>query len=254
MTTATSAAESFVGNDIGTDLQHQQNIDSCTINDDEAGILAALFGSSNSRDHFFEHYFGRRVAYFPRLNELQLQQQSQQQQLEPPIRGIDLPNLYKTNEWTSLRKRGSQDMLDKSQMTYTDLSHYIAQGGSIVIPVTPDDYLHPAKLQIERAFGLEEETGTSVNIYHSGPSAVALNVHYDSWPVFVLQLEGEKEWVIQDGAFGEMKIEEIDAKMMWRNVTLTEGDLLYIPKGVHHAATTAEGFGISTHATIGLTP
>jgi len=145
-------------------------------------------------------------------------------------------------------------MLDKSQMTYTDLSHYIAQGGSIVIPVTPDDYLHPAKLQIERAFGLEEETGTSVNIYHSGPSAVALNVHYDSWPVFVLQLEGEKEWVIQDGAFGEMKIEEIDAKMMWRNVTLTEGDLLYIPKGVHHAATTAEGFGISTHATIGLTP
>ena len=83
-------------------------------------------------------------------------------------------------------------MLDKSQMSYDELSEYMAGGGSIIVPITPDDYLFPIKKQMERALGVKEETGTSMNIYHSGVSAVALNIHYDAYPVFVLQLEGQK--------------------------------------------------------------
>jgi len=236
---ATVDIAGFVGNDIGAELRGQQNVRYLGLYDDEEGILAALFGSAEKRDHFFQHLFGRRVAYFPKRHS---------QQLEPPISTIDLPSLYETNDWTSLRKRGNQDMLDKSQMSYSSLTQYIADGGSIVIPVTPDDYLFPTKLQVERAFGVTEETGTTVNVYHSGPSAVALNIHYDAWPVFVLQLEGEKEWIIQDDAFG-LPIGEI---MAWKNITMTKGDLLYIPQGVFHAATTAEGYCTTTHATIGL--
>lgn len=252
---STTDAAEFVGNEIGADLQRQQNIpESCVIRDDEGGILAGLFGSESARDQFFEHAFGRRVAYFPRSGKRSTphgnENNNRRQRLAPPVSGIDLPKLYESNEWTSLRKRGSQDMLDKSRMSYEALVEYVAEGGSIVIPVTPDDYLFSTKLRMERAFGVKEETGTSVNIYHSGPSAVALNVHYDAWPVFVLQLDGEKEWMIQDDAFGLPEGEITQ----WKNVTMTEGDLLYIPKGVHHAATTAEGFSTTTHMTIGLTP
>lgn len=247
---ATSDVAEYVGSEIGAELQQQQNVLDLSINDDddEEGILAALFGSAETRDHFFKHMFGRRVAYFPRSKGLTMHEANNQQQLEPPISGIDLPSLYETNEWTSLRKRGSQDMLDKSQMSYSSLTEYISGGGSIVIPITPDDYLFSTKLQFERAFGVKEETGTTINVYHSGPSAVALNIHYDAWPVFVLQLEGKKEWIIQEDAFGLPKSQITE----WKNITMTEGDLLYIPQGVFHAATTAEGYSTTTHTTIGL--
>ena len=250
---------------IGTDMEAQQTIIAltCNSNDDnhavddddmaekDGRVLSALFGSEHLRDTFFNDTYGRRVAYFPRSSVDTIDDygvSTHQTSLEAPILGIDLPGLYMTNEWTSLRKRGSRDMLDKTTMSYEQMSDYIEGGGSIIIPITPDDYLFPMKLQVERALGMQEEVGTSMNIYHSGPDAVALNVHYDAYPVFVLQLVGRKDWMVQDDAFGQT----VSSITRWKNLTMTEGDLLYIPQGVFHAATTAEGCDASTHATIGL--
>ena len=109
----------------------------------------------------------------------------------------------------------------------------------MVIPITPDDYLAPFKEKIELSLG----GNVSMNIYHSGPSAVALNRHYDKYDVLVLQIEGEKEW--------EIAATE-DEKGEWFNTTMVPGDLLYIPKGIWHAATTASGFDSTNHVTIGL--
>jgi len=99
-----------------------------------------------------------------------------------------------------------------------------------------DSALIPLKESIEMS--LSREVG--INVYHSGPSAVALNRHYDSYDVLVLQIDGEKEW--------EVCIDNIE----WTNITMIPGDVLYIPKGIEHAATTAAGFDSTTHATIGL--
>jgi ribosomal protein L16 Arg81 hydroxylase len=68
------------------------------------------------------------------------------------------------------------------------------------------------------------------------------------YDVFVLQLEGQKDWTIQaDGV-----AEDLGSITSWRTVTMKEGDLLYIPKGIFHYAQTADGFDVSTHVTIGL--
>jgi hypothetical protein len=235
--------EEFVYSDIGPELRQQQTDMQLPSDYDtkENDILASLFGSNEIRNDFFRNTFRHRVAYFPRRRNNQLLL------LEPPMSGIDLPSLYHTNDWIALRKRGSRDMLDKEQTSYNDLTEYVSGGGSAIIPIIPGDYLYNTKVQIEHALGLEEEVGTSMNIYHSGPSAVALNIHYDAYPVLVLQLEGTKEWILQNNNFGQ-KIDDITD---WRNVTLTPGDLLYVPKGVFHAATGDPEQG-STHATIGL--
>ncbi|KAL7427161.1 hypothetical protein ACHAXM_001460 [Skeletonema potamos] len=237
--------EEFVYSDIGEELRQQQTEMQLPSDYDvkENDILASLFGSNERRNDFFCNVFRRRVACFPRL----CTSNQHRKLLEPPMSGIDLPSLYDTNDWISLRKRGSRDMLDKEQTSYIDLTGYIAGGGSAIIPIIPGDYLYTAKVQIEHALGLEEDVGTSMNIYHSGPSAVALNIHYDAYPVLVLQLKGEKEWIIQNNNFGQKADDVTD----WRNVTLTQGDLLYVPKGVFHAATGDPEQG-STHATIGL--
>ena len=245
---------SFLYNDIGEELRQQQTdiklpSDYYTKEDD---ILASLFGSNEIRNDFFRNTYGHRVAYFPRnlCTNNQQHQKHQHQLLKPPIMSgcFDLQSLYNTNDWIQLRKRGSTDILDRNQTTYNDLTEYISGGGSATIPIIPGDYLYDTKVQIEHALGVIEEWGTSMNIYHSGPSAVALNLHYDAYPVLVLHLEGKKEWMIQNNNLGCLKAKDVTE---WRNVTMTAGDLLYIPKGVFHAATGDRVHG-STHATIGL--
>ena len=203
--------------------------------DDENGVLTSLFGSDKARNDFFQYDLNENTAYFKRSPE----------DLPPPLSGFDMLSLYKSNDYISLRKRGSQDMLDRNTTNYNEFSAYIAGGGSAVVPIIPGDYMNSFKSQIEHELGHE----VSMNVYHSGKSAVALNIHYDAYDVLVLQLQGEKEWIIQDDDFG--KTSKHITK--WANVTMTEGDLLYIPQGVYHAATTAAGFDSTTHVTIGLT-
>ncbi len=202
---------------------------------DENGVLSSLFGSDAARNNFFQHDIDKNTVYIKRSPN----------DVPPPIAGIDMLSLYESNDYISLRKRGSQDLLDRNTTSYDDFSAYIADGGSAVVPIIPGDYINSFRSQIEESLGQE----VSMNVYHSGTRAVALNIHYDAYDVLVLQLQGEKEWTIQSDNFGE-KLSDITE---WENVTMMEGDLLYLPQGVFHAATTAEGFDTTTHVTIGLT-
>lgn len=202
----------------------------------DSSVLASLFGSVQKRDEFFAKDFGRNVAHTRR---------SSSADLPSPLVGIDLKSLYDTNDYISLRKRGSRDLLDKGEISYQDFTTYINGGGSAIVPIIRTDYMKPFKVNMEEALGQE----VSMNVYHSGPSAVALNKHYDSYDVFVLQLEGEKEWIIQTD--GER--ERLRSITQWSNTTMVPGDVLYIPQGIFHAATTAAGFDTTTHVTIGFT-
>ena len=236
-------SQSFLGEPIGETMEQQQHpwqhdvkaVDVVDRLDGEGGILSELFGAAGTRDNFFGSIIGRRVAHFPRS----------EMELDSPVNGIKLSCLYETNDWTSLRIRGSREQLDKSTMSYESMLEYLDGGGSVVIPISPSDYLHEFKTKIENELDIAD---TSMNVYHSGPSAVALNIHYDAYPVLVLQLCGEKEWIIQNDAFGD-PIKDVNS---WKNITMKEGDVLYIPKGIYHAATTKEGFNSTTHVTIGL--
>jgi hypothetical protein len=129
-------------------------------------------------------------------------------------------------------------------MSYEAFEDYIRSGGSAIVPIIEKDYLFKFRQDLEKVFS----ESLSVNVYHSGIAAEALTRHYDSYDVFVLQMEGSKVWTIQpDG-----KAEDLGSITSWKTVVMKEGDLLYIPKGIFHCAQTAEGFDVSTHVTIGL--
>jgi len=92
----------------------------------------------------------------------------------------------------------------------------------------------------------------------TGPNHHGLNVHFDTTEVFVIQLEGTKEWKIW------ARSEENPTLAMQRRLdpnelgdaliqtTLTPGDILYIPAGAAHAARSLDTS--SLHMAIGLTP
>lgn len=94
------------------------------------------------------------------------------------------------------------------------------------------------------------------NIYLTPPNAQGFKIHFDSHDVFVLQCEGTKEWHIYNMdpelPLHGMKFDpEKDKPGPETQVfTINPGDLLYIPRGLYHAARSTDT--TSLHVTLGL--
>lgn len=100
---------------------------------------------------------------------------------------------------------------------------------------------------------------TNVNVYITGPESQGFETHHDGHDVFVLQTCGRKRWRLYE-VQEELPLEgrETSARQGggWgepvREVELSAGDLLYLPRGVPHSAVT--GDCCSVHLTIGIRP
>lgn len=84
---------------------------------------------------------------------------------------------------------------------------------------------------------------TTINAYFSaGRDASAFDAHFDPQDVFILQLEGEKEWRLWERdrvtnpvpGFPEPKSMSPPALPADETVLMTAGDLLYVPRGMWH--------------------
>jgi len=100
-----------------------------------------------------------------------------------------------------------------------------------------------------------------VNAYVTPPSSRGFSAHYDIHDVFVLQIAGEKRWIIhapvlesplrtQPWTERRTDVERAVADEPLLDVVLRPGDALYLPRGFLHAA---EALGdVSAHLTVGL--
>lgn len=100
------------------------------------------------------------------------------------------------------------------------------------------------------------------NCYLSPPNSKGLMPHYDTHDVFVLQIEGSKQWYLHPtdssintvpllGSFQPV-IPEARLGDPQLSIQLNPGDLLYVPRGcIHHAATLDD---FSLHVTLGVYP
>jgi len=94
------------------------------------------------------------------------------------------------------------------------------------------------------------------NVYLTPAQASGLRPHFDDHDAFVLQLEGSKEWRLF-GFAAEQPLRgqhfDVDASTLGdakQVVRLEPGDLLYLPRGVVHAAQSTDTS--SLHLTLGL--
>ena len=95
------------------------------------------------------------------------------------------------------------------------------------------------------------------NAYLTPMSSQGFNVHYDNHDVLILQIEGSKDWTIWDTPVNkkplknENKIEEETPEgSLFFKGSITSGDMIYIPRGHYHVATSLSE--ISLHITIGI--
>lgn len=97
------------------------------------------------------------------------------------------------------------------------------------------------------------------NIYLTPPNSQGFNTHWDTHDVFVLQVEGSKNWKIYKESL-PFPLEEdnyrfekdcVEAKNVVDEFVLEQGDILYIPRGVMHSASSSSDK--SLHVTLGIT-
>ncbi|GLU10401.1 hypothetical protein SLE2022_272100 [Rubroshorea leprosula] len=112
------------------------------------------------------------------------------------------------------------------------------------------------------------QPSAGANIYLTPPNSQGLARHYDDHCVFVCQLFGSKRWKIFSqpnmqlprlyDALDTHSIETVDSSMAeCSQLLLNEGDILYIPRGFPHEASTDDGghdepAEFSMHLTLGI--
>jgi hypothetical protein len=105
---------------------------------------------------------------------------------------------------------------------------------------------------------LEAELGhpAQANAYYTPRDSQGLPVHHDTHDVFVLQVSGEKRWLVYDPVW-ELPLKEQryrpemgDPGRPVHDVTLRAGDTLYLPRGWLHEALTSGTD--SLHLTVGV--
>ncbi|XP_032228992.1 ribosomal oxygenase 2 isoform X2 [Nematostella vectensis] len=104
---------------------------------------------------------------------------------------------------------------------------------------------------LERFFGCL----VGANVYITPPNAQGLAPHHDDVEVFILQLEGEKNWklyspLVELALDYSADLEEDSIGKPTHEFTLKTGDLLYFPRGTIHQAETLKCGNHSTHITL----
>jgi Cupin superfamily protein len=129
-----------------------------------------------------------------------------------------------------------------------------ASGATIVLQALHLNHLPLALFCRE----LEARLGQPVqaNAYYTPRAAQGLPVHHDTHDVMVLQVAGEKRWLVYDPVLElplkhqrySAELGELGATVL--DLTLRAGDTLYLPRGWPHEALTSERD--SLHLTIGI--
>jgi ribosomal protein L16 Arg81 hydroxylase len=153
-------------------------------------------------------------------------------------------------------KRGSDSYrLADGNLDLVGIRNDFADGFTIVVDGV-ERYVR-AIASLAHSIEVELNFPTQVNAYITPPGSRGLVPHYDDHDVLILQLEGSKIWHLYDGSEippHEMqrrdKAVPADGLPSPTDLRLQVGDLLYVPRGLVHAADTdAEP---SIHLTVGI--
>lgn len=125
----------------------------------------------------------------------------------------------------------------------------------LLCPHKHSDNIHALLSTLE----LELQCMVGANAYLTPPKASqGFAPHYDDIEAFCLQLEGSKRWKVYEPTLELPRIsshdftpEDLETKSPIMDVTLEEGDLLYMPRGwIHQACTLRDNNEHSLHLTI----
>ncbi len=140
-----------------------------------------------------------------------------------------------------------------SRMMPAELISQLQKGATLVVDAV--DELYDPLTDLAAALELVFKEHIQVNLYAGWHTSPGFNVHWDDHDVLILQLSGRKAWAV----YGEtrkhplandvVKDKTPPEKPIWE-ATISDGDLLYLPRGFWHVATPLDE--PSLHLTFGI--
>ncbi|XP_034540170.1 ribosomal oxygenase 2 isoform X2 [Notolabrus celidotus] len=150
-------------------------------------------------------------------------------------------------------KGQKKDLNQEGRVKHSVLNKNLVQNKATIQFHQPQrfkDELWRIQEKLECFFG----TLVGSNVYITPEESQGLPPHYDDVEVFILQLEGQKNWRLYSPTVplaAEYCVEPEDRiGSPTHDITLKEGDLLYFPRGTIHQASTPAGVHHSTHLTL----
>lgn len=149
-------------------------------------------------------------------------------------------------------------LLPGGAIDIVQLRNRYAEGYTIVLNGV--ERFVPEVRRLTNAIALDCDYETQVNLYATPPAAQGFTPHFDDHDVLVLQLRGTKTWhvhlstpIVVPERFRQRE-RAVDTALLGipERLGLAPGDVLYLPRGLIHAAET-EGTA-SVHLTIGFHP
>ncbi len=231
----------------------------------EDSVLARLIAVS--RDRFADQYWGQQPLLSPAadlpggfgallsadaIDELVSQRGLRTPFLRVAKNGATLPD-------KAFTAQGGVGAGITDQVSDDRLVQLFADGSTLVLQA-----LHrvwPPILEFCQRLAAELGHPVQANAYVTPPQNQGFSAHYDVHDVFVLQIEGEKQWRIhppvlesplRDQPWNDRKssVERQAQEPPVLEAVLSPGDCLYLPRGYLHAATALGG--VSTHLTLGI--
>ena len=171
------------------------------------------------------------------------------------------PDCFKEDSWLSKHEYGRDYLVTRCcngrRETLSEFSEprsftWLSQNSyslQVHQPQRWEDNLWRLCASLEACFG----SLVGCNAYVTPASAQGLAPHFDDVEIFVCQVQGSKKWRIFDThprllshCSGDLKEEMLGEAIM--EITLFPGDVLYLPKGTIHCASTKDS--LSSHLTI----
>jgi bifunctional lysine-specific demethylase and histidyl-hydroxylase NO66 len=145
------------------------------------------------------------------------------------------------------------------QVSDDKLVRLFADGSTLVLQAL--HRMWPPILEFCQQLAAELGHPVQANAYITPPQNQGFSAHYDVHDVFVVQIDGEKQWQIhrpvlesplRDQPWNDRKaaVENAAREPAVIEALLRPGDCLYLPRGYLHAATALGG--VSTHLTLGV--
>jgi hypothetical protein len=172
---------------------------------------------------------------------------------------ITYPFLKLFKDGVEFPKQNFENRQDSSGTLYIDIPKVIecfSIGYSMVLNRV--DQLSSHLNSFSRSLEVDLNMKVETNLYLTPPNNYGFNIHFDPHDVFIMQLEGSKEWtlfesdipLVTDG----LKISERpqESFVEKRKFLLNKGDVLYIPRGTYHQAKSNDE--TSMHLTFGIYP
>ncbi|HJT76297.1 MAG TPA: cupin domain-containing protein, partial [Gemmataceae bacterium] len=134
-----------------------------------------------------------------------------------------------------------------------DLRRVYAEGKTVIIRAMQHRW--PAVASLCRNLEAVFHCPVHANLYLTPPGAQGFDAHFDTHEVFALQIDGVKHWRLY-GPAAELPLVEDKSSLLRsrlgppQEVRLDAGDLLYVPRGHAHEAST--GICSSLHLTVGV--